>query len=257
MKQKIAAQLFTIREQVKTQDDLRDAASRLASIGYTYVQFSGINISATAEQVRGIFDDAGLKICCSHMPWERLQNDLDAVAKENLQMGCPIVGVSSIPNTLLDTTEEVMAAAEKLKSIGKQLRAYGLQFALHNHWNEFHKIQGKTALEMIMESTEPEELELILCCYWAQHAGADPIEMLHRYRGRITCCHYKDKVMINGQPTFAEVGQGNMNYPTIFKACEETGIQYAIMEQDVCRRDPFESLAMSRAYVLSLDKADV
>ena len=48
-----------------------------------------------------------------------------------------------------------------------------------------------------------------------------------------------------GQPIFAEVGEGNLNWPAILAACKEAGVIWYIVEQDICQRDPFESLGMS------------
>jgi sugar phosphate isomerase/epimerase len=42
-----------------------------------------------------------------------------------------------------------------------------------------------------------------------------------------------------------EVGEGNLNWQEIIKACIEIGVEWAMVEQDVCQRDPFESLSIS------------
>ena len=44
---------------------------------------------------------------------------------------------------------------------------------------------------------------------------------------------------------FAEVGEGNLNWPAILDACKEAGTEWYIVEQDTCQRDPFESLGIS------------
>ena len=41
---------------------------------------------------------------------------------------------------------------------------------------------------------------------------------------------------------FAEVGEGNLNWHAILDACKEAGVEWYIVEQDTCQRDPFESL---------------
>jgi len=57
--------------------------------------------------------------------------------------------------------------------------------------------------------------------------------------------HFKDMTVVNGEPVMAEVGEGNLNWPRIIAACRETGVQWYAVEQDTCRRDPFESLGIS------------
>ena len=57
--------------------------------------------------------------------------------------------------------------------------------------------------------------------------------------------HLKDMTVRNGKPIMAEVGEGNLNWPRILDACKESGVEWYIVEQDECERDPFESLAVS------------
>lgn len=42
-----------------------------------------------------------------------------------------------------------------------------------------------------------------------------------------------------------------MNYKEIINVCRETGVEWFVVEQDVCRRDPFESLEISLRYLLN------
>jgi sugar phosphate isomerase/epimerase len=52
-------------------------------------------------------------------------------------------------------------------------------------------------------------------------------------------------VVIDNQPAMAEVGEGNLNWPAILTACWEAGVEWYAVEQDICRRNPFESLTIS------------
>ena len=44
---------------------------------------------------------------------------------------------------------------------------------------------------------------------------------------------------------FAEIGEGNLNWDGILEACRESDVEWYIVEQDVCQRDPFESMKIS------------
>ena len=59
--------------------------------------------------------------------------------------------------------------------------------------------------------------------------------------------HFKDMGADSNsfQPIMTEIGEGNLNWQDIIKACTEIGVEWALVEQDVCQRDPFESLAIS------------
>ncbi len=56
----------------------------------------------------------------------------------------------------------------------------------------------------------------------------------------------------DGQPVMVEIGEGNLDWTDVLAACSEAGVQWLIVEQDVCRRDPFESLAISRRNLQAL-----
>ena len=63
------------------------------------------------------------------------------------------------------------------------------------------------------------------------------------------CVHFKDMVFSPEDKAvrMAAIGDGNMNYPEILRACEDAGVQYAFVEQDNCYGvDPF--LCLKRSY---------
>ncbi len=255
MKQLVGAQLYTIREFMNTEEAFIASMKKVREMGFEYVTYSAVAAPLTPVRVREIMDELGLKIACTHIPWERLLHETEQVAQEHLILGCPIVGLSWCGEHTLTTMEDLNIYIDLLKKIGRTMRKHGLTFAIHNHCVEFHRHNGKTALQIIKEETDPEDLSFIFCCYWAQHSGADSVEYLREFADRIAICHYKDRMVLDGEPTYTTVGQGNMNYKAIFKVCEEIGIQHAMIEQDTCQKDPFVSLAEGREYLLSLGEA--
>jgi sugar phosphate isomerase/epimerase len=64
-------------------------------------------------------------------------------------------------------------------------------------------------------------------------------------KNRLPVVHLKDMVIIDGKQVMAEIGEGNLNWPAILKACAASGVEWYAVEQDECQRDPFESLAIS------------
>lgn len=255
MNQIISAQLYTLRDVLKTEQDFIHSMARLKEMGFTHIQFSGVAAPITPARVREILDECGLSVCCSHMPWDRLLNAPEKVAEDNIAMGCPLVGLSFYPENKLETKEETYRFLTQIGKIARVMQDHGLKFAYHNHVNEFHRFDGKSVLQHLAEQTDPASVEFIFCCYWAQVGGADPVAYLHELAGRVSCCHYKDAVVLGGDRSFAPVGEGNMNYSDIWQACEQTGVRYALIEQDICRGDPFESMAISRANMLAMGRA--
>ena len=85
--------------------------------------------------------------------------------------------------------------------------------------------------------------------YWVQHGGADPAAWIRRLKGRMPVVHLKDMTVSaegwNVKQLMAEVGEGNLNWPAILDACHAAGVRWYAVEQDICPRDPFESLKIS------------
>ena len=53
----------------------------------------------------------------------------------------------------------------------------------------------------------------------------------------------------------AEVGEGNLNWDSILVACKAAGVEHLLVEQDVCYRDPFDSLEISLRNLKSMGAA--
>ena len=70
---------------------------------------------------------------------------------------------------------------------------------------------------------------------------------MRRCAGREPLLHLKDMTIgEDRKQLFAEIGEGNLNWPKILKAADESGVEWLLIEQDNCYdRDPFESLAIS------------
>jgi sugar phosphate isomerase/epimerase len=43
-----------------------------------------------------------------------------------------------------------------------------------------------------------------------------------------------------------------LNWNAIIEACRDSGVEWYVVEQDECERNPFESLAMSLDYLRTL-----
>ena len=58
--------------------------------------------------------------------------------------------------------------------------------------------------------------------------------------------HIKDMSIQNGNQCIAEIMEGNLDFDKILTSCKNSGVQYALVEQDGnWRVDPFTSLETS------------
>ncbi len=248
----IAAQMYTLRDFTQTPEGLRESFLKVKDIGYQAVQVSGIG-PIDPKLVKQYADEAGLAICATHVPWNRLVSDLDALAAEHKLWNCKYVGLGALPGEYQTSQEGYRTFAKKVSEIALILKQkHGLQFVYHNHDFEFERLDGVTGLEVLLQEGDPEAFGFELDLYWVQAGGGSPVDWIHRVKDRMQVVHLKDMAVVARKAEFAEIGQGNMDYPAIIEACRETGVEWFVVEQDVCRRDPFESLKISLNYLHTL-----
>ena len=240
---KLGAQLYTVREYMKTQDDFKTAMRKIAAIGYKYVQVSGA-ADAPAHLIKEMKDETGLGVIITHSPADRILRDTDRLIDEHLSFGAKAIGIGSMGayshdrDGYLRFCEDYAPAAEKIKKAG-------LVFCYHNHRFEFEKYDGKTGIEILLENSDPAALKLTFDTYWAVAGGADPCKFIRGHKDRIFCTHLKDMTVKDDKQTMIEVGDGNMNFPAILDACRESGIEYHFVEQDTVTMNAFDSMKKS------------
>ena len=241
---KLAAQLYTIRDFTKTAEDFKTSMQKISEIGYTAVQISGIGPIPHAE-VKAIVDAFGLQVCITHVGFDYLQNDIEAAIAQHQLWDCPNVAVGSMPGKYRGSEAGFRQFAQDATEVGKKLADAGLTFSYHNHSFEFARFGPRTGLDILYAESDPRYLQAEIDTYWIQHGGGDVIAWIKRMRNRMPVIHFKDMVMVEGQQTMAEIGEGNLNWPGIIEACEYAGVEWYAVEQDRCMRDPFESLKIS------------
>jgi len=238
--------LFTVRDFCKTTPDVIETLKKIKAIGYEVIQLSAIGEAVDPRDLAKIISDMELTVAVTHVGWDRFLNDLDAVIEEHKFYNCTHTAVGALPPDYRNADgldrfiDEVGPVAEKLDQAG-------MDFSYHNHSFEFIRYGEKTWLELLYERTDPKILKAELDVYWVQHGGGDPAEWIRKCAGRIPVLHLKDMIMFpEGEHRFAEIGEGNLNWPEILSAAAESGVEWYIVEQDFCYgRDPFEALAIS------------
>jgi len=245
----IAAQLYTLRDFLKTPEDIEKTLKRVKDIGYNAVQLSGAG-PIDPGRLKDITDNLGLKICATHISYDRLKNDTEAVIREHKLWDCKYVGLGAMPQEYRTSKEGFLKFIGEFNEIAKIIADNGLKFIYHNHKFEFEKFDGVTGMNIIFNSTDPEVFGLEIDTYWVQAGGANPVDWIRKVEGRMDIVHFKDMAILKDQQIFAEIGEGNLDWPSIIKACRETGVKWYAIEQDKCLRDPFESLEISLKYLL-------
>ena len=241
----IAAQLYTVREFTKTAEAVAETFQKIREIGYEAVQVSAFG-PVDPKDVKQMLDDNGLVCCITHISYDRLKNDLPAVIEEHNLWNCRHVAIGSMPKQFRDGVEGIRRFAAEANEIGRQLAEANLTFSYHNHSFEFARAGETTMMDVLFNETDPRYVKAELDTYWVQHGGADPAAWIRRMKDRMPVIHLKDMtIQDHNTQVMAEVGEGNLNWPAILDACKEANVEWYAIEQDICQRDPFESLAIS------------
>jgi sugar phosphate isomerase/epimerase len=239
---RLAAQMYTVRQYLQSRADALAAIRRVKEIGYDVVQMSAHGLVATelAEMLEG----EGLECCAIHEKMERLQDHTDRVIEALKLLNCNYVALGGFfPQTA--EVDDWKTFAKTFNDIAGRFEGSGIHLGYHNHSHELVRYGGKTALEILIEEFVP-QVWIEIDTYWIQHGGGDPAAWINKVAGRIPIVHLKDMaITLDRQPLFAEVGEGNLNWPAILSACDSAGVKWGAVEQDTCQRDPFESLEIS------------
>jgi len=237
-KPKIACQLIIFGR--RNREDLPGVLEEVAEAGYAGIEGGGGN----AAEMRKLLDGAGLALAGVHGGFGPFDN-LDSTISYMKQLDCRLLMCSGVGDTKrgLVAYEE---AAKVFNDVGRRCHDAGIKFCYHNHSWEFQKYDGVTALERLYELTDPRYVYTCVDVYWVQHGGESPVEFLRKHLDRVGTVHFKD--MKN--ETFAEVGQGIVDFPGIMEVLSaKDDLEWIIVEQDSTQRTPKESVTMSRKYI--------
>ena len=221
----IGAQGFTIRDYAQNEADFRETAKKLHDIGYKTLQVSAFG-DIDPHIIREICDENGLSIIITHTNPQLILENTEKVIENHRIFGTNHVGIGMMPQKYTGSLEGMRAFLKDFGPAADKLHDAGMKLHYHNHG-------------------------FILDVYWTQYGGRSPQVQIEKMAGRIDVIHFKDMKMHGHEQRFAAVMDGNMDFVSIIDACEKTGIQYAMIEQDNCYdRNPFDELKLSAENLL-------
>jgi len=253
---KKGVQAFTIREFLSTKESTRESFKKVADMGYDSVQ-AWTSAEMTAQETQDMFKEFGLENCSSGADFGALLSGDSAVYKTAIEtariFNTKYIGVSTLPEEYRYTKDGSKRYAQALNKIAAELKKEGCAVLYHHHALEFYSLgNGVNAMDILTEETDPDGVFWTLDTHWLACGGVDPVSWIKKLKGRVPIIHFKDYAIAEGAvkiedvcKIFAEVGEGNINWPPIVEACRETNIEYVIVEQDICKGNPFDSLKVS------------
>jgi len=242
---KLGLQLFTIRNTMETEADIRESFRKIKAMGYDMAQTAGCDIPY-ADFGR-IAAEEGIEICGTHDNfYEMIENPQLAMENHRL-LGTTNMGIGGFGT---ETVEKVEDFIEKANNLANIIYPHGFKFTYHNHSHEFLRLpNGKTPMEMLIEGLDPEKTSFVIDTYWLQHGGRDIRHWIEMLSGRIDILHLKDMGRDENGPFITEIGNGGIWWEGVLAEAEKAGVKHYVVEQDTWPGDPFDSIKKSADYL--------
>lgn len=251
-------------------------------IGYRAVEVSQIPMTpenvAELDRARGELGMtiAALSASLTATPGrtgESLTDDFDKIVADAHALGCSMLRIGMLPFDAMRSLEAVLDFCDRTDEMAARLADQGIRLYYHNHHIEFAKFDGKHLLDIIADRAPRMGLEIDV--HWVQRGGLDPVATLRKYGDRVAMVHLKDYRIgrlpeeafaklgsgdirgfmadFAGVVQFAEVGEGNLDFPAIIAASQEIGAEYLLVEQDdQYGRTPLDCLRTSHDNLVGL-----
>lgn len=238
---KFAAQLYTLRNEL--QKDFYETLRTLKKMGWTAVQMDGLH-GYPAEDIAKVLKETGLRTAGMHIGLDRMNVELEVVLEEARLFGTKDFFCHYLEDDM-QHEQGYRQAKRELLEVARKVSPFGYRVGYHNHDFEFQtKVDGKYALEYILEPVGNQFIYPEVDTYWVRKGGEDPLSFIQKYPGRIPILHLKDMTS-DGREYYAEVGTGLIDFEPILIWGEHNGVEFYAVEQDECPVNPLDSLAIS------------
>jgi len=246
MDKRIGAQFYTLRDFTQTIEEFDKTCKKISDIGYKIVQVSGTPLDA--KEMRDVLDKYGLTAVTTHKGYDDFVKNIDKVIEYNKILGSDLCGLGAMSPDCWGSKEGMDGFISTINKVCEILKKENMYFGYHNHAFEFIKHDGKLSYDRLIEETDPETFNFIADTYWFQMGGKNPADVIKKLGKRAMAVHLKDFYVKKEswmEPNVCEVGSGNLDWTAILDACEEAGTRWALVEQDICLRDPFDCMKIS------------
>lgn len=235
----IALQLYSVRDDCAK--DLPGVLKAVAGMGYEGVEFAGY-YGYSAEQLRKMLDENGLRCCGTHIGLESLQGDeLEKTVAFNKTLGNKFLIVPGLAEVHTKSRAAWLETAKIFSDISKKLAPFGMYVGYHNHMMEFTPVDGELPWDTFFGNTDKRVL-MQFDTGNALTAGVDSIPFLKKYPGRTFTVHCKE-YSPDGKAT---IGEGQVHWKEVLKTLKTTGkAKWFIVEVESYPYTPLETARRS------------
>jgi len=259
----IGVQIYTVRDDL--QKDFEGTIKNIANIGYSYLELfnykEGKIYNQPIKAISKILATHNIKATSLHVQTgaqtpkqdATMGNNWERAVADAAEMGLKYMICAYLASDERKSIDDYKRLADLFNKSGEVCQEYGIQFGYHNHDFEFITLEDQVPYDLLLENTDKDLVKMELDLYWMAKAGRDPIHYFKAHPGRFPLWHVKD-MSKNEQQYFTEVGNGSIDWKSIFAQTKTSGMKQFFVEQDKCRDySPLESLTISYNYLRKLE----
>lgn len=248
--ERIGLQLYTIRSVLR--DDVDGVLGKVAEMGYDEVELFNFTAEGyygkSPAEMRALLEQLGMTTPATHVSMQPLRDNLDGLIEAAHTIGHQYLICPWLAPDDRRTIDDYKRHAAFFNEVGRKCREAGIRFGYHNHDFEFKAIDGRIPYDVLLDETDASLVMMEMDLYWIIKGGQDPLAYFERHPGRFHLCHVKDMA---GGETMVDVGQGDIDFASIFAQSEQAGLIHYFVEHDN-PEDPLRSIETSYTFLKQL-----
>ena len=263
----------------KTEAQAAKTLQKIKAAGYDGIELNGFMIRPTSFLVRtltkaagmptgkggnynweSLVKNAGLSVVSIHEDLGSSERDPKAVIAEAKKFGTDKIVITGMYRFDYRSQTNVEQLCKRLNESGKVLAQEGISLCYHNHNIELQKVSPDlTAMEYLIQNTDPEYLSFELDTYWPAEAGVDVLGLMGRVGTRMKLYHINDRgTKLTKAPITpilksdsCELGDGNMPLTKLVEQALSVDVAAIILEshKNWLDNSPIRSLERSAIFL--------
>ena len=263
----------------KTEAQAAKTLQKIKAAGYDGIELNGFMIRPTSFLVRtltkaagmptgkggnynweSLVKNAGLSVVSIHEDLGSIERDPKAVIAEAKKFGTDKIVITGMYRFDYRSQTNVEQLCKRLNESGKVLAQEGISLCYHNHNIELQKVSPDlTAMEYLIQNTDPEYLSFELDTYWPAEAGVDVLGLMGRVGTRMKLYHINDRgTKLTKAPITpilksdsCERGEGNMPWTKLLEQALSVDVAAIILEshKNWLDNSPIRSLERSAIFL--------
>ena len=256
----------------------RETLQRIKAAGYDGLELNRFMIHPSSLMVRmmtraagmptgnggrldwhALLKESGLSVISLHADLGSIERETDAVIAEAKSFSTDKVVITGMYR--FDYTDEtaVRALAERLNRAGEALGAQGIRLFYHNHNVELLHAGSRRAYDVLLDETDPAQVNFEFDSYWFTEGGADAKVWMKRLGRRMRLWHVTDRGSRHSGSAMTpilksdsvELGTGNMDLDALLAIARENGVEAVVLEshKNWVDNDPVRSLERSALWL--------